>query len=838
MKIAIMMVRGIVKRSLLFILALSLAASAPSWAFGADALTAPGEAASGSPSATGGEGGLQGVPDVGEGVVYPGSGEAAGDGEAAGQAETADPLSVQGGAPGGEEAAAEGADGETAAEPVVPDGTYLIRSAADPAMGLDVAWSDPSDCAAVQLWPCNGYACQVFSVRNVGDGLVVVANAGTGKLLDVAGGRPFEGAQVWQFSDGGWDNQRWLACRNADGTFSLLSAADPSFALSARAERGSWAFVAAADGSDAQRWVFAACPARVDSTRTVADGVYEVGAFSDGSCVLDVPGSSDGDCPVQMYSRNGLANQRFSFEMGDDGFYTVRSMSSGKALDACMGSPAPGTAVNQYVFNGGDNQKWAVRDNLDGSYSLVAKTSGLVLDIVGVVPRDGAPLQLWDDRGYANQRFSLSPVAEGSLPEGVFAISPRCAPGKVLDIDSGSDADGANCQIFSSTGSNWQKFQVREASAGLYSIQALSSGQYLADVGGEVVQMPGCDDSSRLWAARQAPGGTAFVNAQSGLAMDVRWGASDDLTDVQSYPYHGGSSQMFSLVPTSPLSSGTYQVASAVGWRVLDVAAYSRADGANVQLWSAAGTGNQKWCVEEGSDGTYSLRNCRSKKMLDVAWSGSEPGTNVWQWTENGYGCQKWILEPSGDGWYFVKNVNGLYLDMCAGDFDGVNVQLWTGNRTDAQRFDFQPTTYDAKPGQEDMEDKAQGYSSMTRNLILVNLTLHKVGIFDGRRGDWELVKYWDCTNGAPSTPTVVGEFTIGLRGYYFDSDNCRCFYWTQFFGDYLFHSVLYYQNFKYELMDARLGLALSHGCVRLALENAYWIYQNIPARSKVVIYY
>ena len=37
--------------------------------------------------------------------------------------------------------------------------------------------------------------------------------------------------------------------------------------------------------------------------------------------------------------------------------------------------------------------------------------------------------------------------------------------------------------------------------------------------------------------------------------------------------------------------------------------------------------------------------------------------------------------------------------------------------------------------------------------------------------------------------------------------------------------------------MDGRLGMGLSHGCVRLQIDNAKWIYDNIPRGSKVVVY-
>ena len=129
----------------------------------------------------------------------------------------------------------------------------------------------------------------------------------------------------------------------------------------------------------------------------------------------------------------------------------------------------------------------------------------------------------------------------------------------------------------------------------------------------------------------------------------------------------------------------------------------------------------------------------------------------------------------------------------------------------------------------------AQNYSSNTRYLILVDRNACKVGIFCGSRNNWNLIHFWDCAPGKPSTPTVTGQFTVGSKGHYFDSGDSRCYYFTQFKGNYLFHSVLYNKNGT--LRDGRTGLQLSHGCVRLDINNAKWIYDNIPAGTKVFVY-
>lgn len=134
------------------------------------------------------------------------------------------------------------------------------------------------------------------------------------------------------------------------------------------------------------------------------------------------------------------------------------------------------------------------------------------------------------------------------------------------------------------------------------------------------------------------------------------------------------------------------------------------------------------------------------------------------------------------------------------------------------------------------MLSKAQSFSSSTKWLILVDTKENKVGIYYGSKNNWVQKKYWSCTTGASSSPTVKGSFTVQSKGLAFGS-GYTCWYYTQFYGNYLFHSVLYNPGSKTSIQDGRLGINASHGCVRLAIENAKWIYDNIPRGTKVYIY-
>ena len=132
---------------------------------------------------------------------------------------------------------------------------------------------------------------------------------------------------------------------------------------------------------------------------------------------------------------------------------------------------------------------------------------------------------------------------------------------------------------------------------------------------------------------------------------------------------------------------------------------------------------------------------------------------------------------------------------------------------------------------------KAQGYSSSTSYLIFVDRSMCKVIIFKRSASNWSLLKYWDCCVGAPATPTIKGTFTTGYKMYSFgEKKGYSCYYATQIHSDYLFHSILYYANTR-NVMDGTMGAQVSHGCIRLWIDNAKWIYDNIHSGTKVAIW-
>ncbi|MFT8316150.1 MAG: L,D-transpeptidase family protein [Clostridium sp.] len=123
---------------------------------------------------------------------------------------------------------------------------------------------------------------------------------------------------------------------------------------------------------------------------------------------------------------------------------------------------------------------------------------------------------------------------------------------------------------------------------------------------------------------------------------------------------------------------------------------------------------------------------------------------------------------------------------------------------------------------------------SYTNYYIMVNIAQQTVYIFNGTNRNWKLINSFQCASGTGGTPTVLGHFFVGIKGPQFKSGEAILKYYTQIQGNYLFHSVLFDKNGN--LLDGTLGKSASHGCVRLALENAKYIYDNVPIGSGIWI--
>ncbi|WP_270243029.1 RICIN domain-containing protein [Collinsella tanakaei] len=771
----------------------------------------------------------------------------------------------------------------------VADGTYAIASSASQAANqrgvLDVQGASAAGGATIQLYASNGTGAQRWRVTHDDTGYVTFINAASGLALDVQWGNSAAGTPVQQYTPNGSWSQKWIVISldeesGSDTTATafptrciIVSALAPNIALDLRGGSiASTTPVQIWDSNHSAAQTFTFIDASPAAPAVVEDGTLPQGWFSlkpqcaPASGVDIYNASRNNNANAQLWSANGTFAQLFTFKYCN-GYYLIVNAASGKALDVEMADVVPGTNVQQYQASEvNPAQLWAPVANADGSYTFINKATGMALNIDGAASYNGANVNAYTPNGSAAQRFTLAKQTN-LLAEGIYTLGASAATNSVLEVSGASQAAGASVQAYASNGTLAQRWRIAlvPGAENTYTIQNLGSAKFLtADSAGTVSQRAASGAASGTSAAAGATAaslaqqwtpvitahGIAFESvAHPGRVLDLTAGSTANGTRLQLWQANGSSAQAFALASTTDaLPNGTYTLTVANTNLAIDVANASYASGANVQVFQSNNSGAQKWNVTRNADGTYTIVNAASGKALDVAGGSAYSGANVQQYQPNGSAAQRWNITFDADG-YKIASAAGAggacVLDVSGGitsngsAANGGNLQVYQSNNSTAQRFTLQPTTYvpPMPPTQLSMYTRAQGRFSATNRLIMVDTTNCRVGIFSGGMGYWNMDAYWTCSTGKPSTPTVVGEFTVTGKGYSFgENHGYSCYYYTQFYGDYLIHSIQYYAN-SFRVMDGRLGVHVSNGCIRMSIDQAKWIYDNIPYGTKVVTY-
>jgi len=143
----------------------------------------------------------------------------------------------------------------------------------------------------------------------------------------------------------------------------------------------------------------------------------------------------------------------------------------------------------------------------------------------------------------------------------------------------------------------------------------------------------------------------------------------------------------------------------------------------------------------------------------------------------------------------------------------------------------------------------AKGYTSATEYLIWVNRCFQRANVFigTGRANEWELHEVFIISTSLWLNSTPRGATTIPSRtsaGWVFSEAGYRVEPVVRFWPErsseqgqsFAFHSRPLDIRTR-EVVDARIGVPASSGCIRMFCDDAWWIYNNVPDHSTVVIY-
>jgi len=167
--------------------------------------------------------------------------------------------------------------------------------------------------------------------------------------------------------------------------------------------------------------------------------------------------------------------------------------------------------------------------------------------------------------------------------------------------------------------------------------------------------------------------GNVTVNNASGLER-LRYGWGE------------GADQYF---PATLNDDAFYRILNRNSGKAVDVNGGATNNGANIIQWDYSGGNNQQWALNAQGGGYFSIINKNSGKSLDVNGASSDAGTGIIQWDYSAGDNQQWQVENVGFGYYKIINKNsGHSLDVNGGSvWNGGDIIQWYWNNGKNQQW-------------------------------------------------------------------------------------------------------------------------------------------------------
>ena len=359
-----------------------------------------------------------------------------------------------------------------------------------------------------------------------------------------------------------------------------------------------------------------------------------------------------------------------------------------------------------------DVRKMPVVSVPDGNYFINVRFKvASSVDIPGASTSDSTTIQLYSGNGSKAQQFKFSKQSDGSY------VITNVNSDKALDVRGAAAGNNSVVQQYAINGTNAQRWFIRDSGAGYYLQSAL---------GNWVLDLSGGNTSNGTAIRLYAPNGTqaqrfvvsssevsvpvnAAVNiksaGKSNLVFDVPGASTANSARIQLYAANGTNAQKFRF---QQIGNGTYNIVNVNSGKVLDVYGASASNGAVLQQYDSNGTVAQQWTVRDYGDGKISLMSVNANKAIDVPGANYSSNVALQLYSPNDTAAQQWIIEKSKtmrdrlneqaakhrqdlpDGTYSFgsKLKTNMKMDVYgASRSDCANVQLWTGNGTNAQRW-------------------------------------------------------------------------------------------------------------------------------------------------------
>lgn len=366
-----------------------------------------------------------------------------------------------------------------------------------------------------------------------------------------------------------------------------------------------------------------------------------------------------------------------------NGAYTISADENGTVIG--VGDDATSAYARLAIMPAGEqvNRQFGIAyDASTGYYRLVSYASGLPVGTAFGTDELGAQIEqryqldpglaLWSVERSGNGAFTISAASSG------YALGMRGSD-LVLVAPSSASSFSLHPTVPTMTG---DIVNIRNGANGYAMIDVEDSS--LASNAALELRGENASPTQKFKLIWNDDGSFRFCNVQTGLYLTAHANGT-----IAQAPYdNDGTSQVWVAVP-SPDGHFSIVLASDPG---ACLGAPQTTGGTNLEVNSGKGAASE-WnviatpLVEEGCY-TFSLR-ANGELSLDVSNASLFAGANIQAWTANGLNAQKFYLDDQGDGTYLIVSAwSNLNLDVVDGvSSAGTNVQQYYDNGNIAQHW-------------------------------------------------------------------------------------------------------------------------------------------------------
>lgn len=555
----------------------------------------------------------------------------------------------------------------------IADGTYEISTKLNTGYVLDMTSSSLSNGGNVQIYESNETPAQGWIVSHDSKGYVTIKNENSGKVMEIKDNKATNLQNVQQNAANDNYGQKWIAIKNSDGSIELVSGENQNYCLdlySSRTVNGNNVDIYKRNNSNAQRWVFrnklnyreSLDQLANENKNVLANGTYTIASKINDNYVLDMASStlSNGG-NVQLYEANGTKAQSFIVNHDKNGYVTITNENSNKVIEVNSNSAANMANIQQNQSNDSYRQKWIAIKNSDGSIELVsALNKNYCIDLYSSRIVNGNNVDLYQRNSSNAQKWLFKTKNNQSqVPTNYDAIAAQ---------NKDAIADG--------------KYEIATKLNTSFVLDMTSSS---LSNGGNVQLYASNGTKAQGWiVSHDSKGYVTITNENSGKVMEVAGNKVGNLVNVQQNQANSNMGQKWIAMKKA---DGFIELVSALNTNYcLDLYSSKTVSGNNVEIYEINGSNAQLWKFQKFEtaqekadrlakenqslmdDGVYFIKSIHTEYVLDVPSSSKNPGVNIQLYTLNETDAQKWVLQHDSNGYVTIMNYGSkLYLTASNG---------------------------------------------------------------------------------------------------------------------------------------------------------------------------